>query len=173
MESKNGTLIIRHSGGWVEILVLIVVVVLLLLLAGWVALIEVRYQRLAGSFRRLMTGSGEADLEAALTDFVARMERLEQVTQEITQRVDAVQVRLPYHIQHVGVVRFNPFPDKGGDQSFAIAILDDHTDGAVITSLSSRTDTRIYAKPIVGGQSTYTLANEEKEAIARAMKPRV
>ncbi len=155
-----------------EILVLILLV-LLLLLAGWVALIELRYQRLASPFRMLMTGRGGADLEATLTDFVARMDRVEQTTQGMVQRVDAVEVQQPYHIQHVGVVRFNPFQDKGGDQSFVVAILDGHADGVVITSLSSRTDTRIYAKSVVGGQSTYTLNNEEKEAIARAMKPRV
>jgi len=155
----------------VEILVLILLV-LLLLLAGWVALIELRYQRLASPFRMLMTGRGGADLEATLIDFVARMDRVEQTTQGMVRRVDAVEVQQPYHVQHVGVVRFNPFQDKGGDQSFVVAILDGHADGAVITSLSSRTDTRIYAKSVVGGQSTYTLNNEEKEAIARAMKPR-
>ena len=74
--------------------------------------------------------------------------------------------------QHVGIVRFNPFSDKGGDQSFAIAILDDHADGIVLSSMQSRTDNRVYGKPVVGGQSTYTLGNEEREAIARAMKPR-
>ncbi len=158
-------------GGKVEILVLILLV-LVLILAVWVAFVEYRYQKLAGSFRLLMTGRGGADLEATLIDFVARMDRVEQLTHGMAQRVDAVEVQQPYHVQHVGVVRFNPFQDKGGDQSFVVAVLDAHADGAVITGLSSRTDTRIYAKPIVGGQSTYTLTNEEKEAIARAMKPR-
>ncbi len=152
---------------------LIVLFLLVILLLGWVAFVEYRYQKLARSFRLLMTGRGGADLEATLVDFVSRMDRVEQLTQEMVQRVTAVEVQQPYHVQNVGVVRFNPFPDKGGDQSFVVAILDAHADGAVITSLSSRTDTRIYAKPVVGGQSTYTLNNEEKEAIARAMKPRV
>ena len=154
-----------------EILGLLFLFLLVAILFGWVAFVEFRYQKLARSSRLLMTGRG-GDLEAALTDFVSRIERVEQVTQGTTQRVDALQARMPYLIQHVGVVRFNPFLDKGGDQSFVVAILDDHADGAVITSLSSRTDTRIYAKPVVSGQSTYTLNNEEKEAIARAMKPR-
>lgn len=155
-----------------EILLIAFVGLLLVFLAGWVAFIEYRYQKLASSFRLLMTGRGGADLEAALIDFVARMDRVEQLTNGLTQRVDALQVLQPYHIQHVGVVRFNPFPDKGGDQSFVVAILDGHADGAVINSLSSRTDTHIYAKPVIGGQSTYNLTSEEKEAIARAMKPR-
>ncbi len=77
--------------------------------------------------------------------------------------------RQPYLLQHIGVIRFNPFQDKGGDQSFVVAILDDHADGVVLTGLHSRVDSRVYAKPVVRGQSNYTLTGEEKEAIARAM----
>ena len=155
-----------------ETILVVILVLLAIVLFGWVAFVEYRYQKLASSFRLLLTGRGGADLEATLIDFVSRMDRVEQLTHGMAQRVDAVEVQLPYHMQHVGVVRFNPFPDKGGDQSFVVAILDAHADGAVITSLSSRVDTRIYAKPVIGGQSTYALTSEEKEAIARAMKPR-
>ncbi len=156
-----------------EIILVIILLLLVIVLFAWVAFVEYRYQKLASSFRLLMTGRGGADLEATLIDFVSRMDRVEQLTHGMAQRVDAVEVQQPYHLQHIGVVRFNPFQDKGGDQSFVVAILDAHSDGAVITSLSSRVDTRIYAKPVIGGQSTYTLTAEEKEAIARAMKPRV
>ncbi|MCL4396009.1 MAG: DUF4446 family protein [Chloroflexi bacterium] len=155
-----------------EIIVLAIVVLLLIFVVGWVAFVEYRYQKLAGSFRLLMTGRGGADLEATLIDFVSRMDRIEKMTQEAVQRMDRIEVKSPYLLQHLGVVRFNPFQDKGGDQSFVVAILDDHADGTVLTSIASRVDTRIYAKPVVGGQSTYNLTGEEKEAIARAMKPR-
>lgn len=154
-----------------EILV-VILLVLIFVLGGWIVFLEYRYQNLARSFRSLMTGRGGADLEATLLDFVARMDHVEQMTQAMENRVRGLETRLPYVIQHVGVVRFNPFADKGGDQSFVLAILDDHADGAVLNSLHTRTDVRVYAKPVVGGQSTYTLTAEEKEAIARAMKPR-
>jgi hypothetical protein len=156
----------------VETILLIFVVLLLIVLIGWVAFLEYRHQKLASRLGLLMTGRGGADLEATLLDFVSRMDRIEKMTQGMDQRVGGMEARVPYLVQHVGVVRFNPFQDKGGDQSFVVAILDNHTDGAVITSITSRVDTRIYAKPVVGGQSTYNLTNEEKEAIARAMKPR-
>jgi hypothetical protein len=155
----------------VEIL-LIVLFLLVIALVGWIAFLEFRYRQLANSFRALMTGRGGADLEATLLDFVARLNHGEQTIQAMDNRVTDLEVRLPYLVQHVGVVRFNPFADKGGDQSFVLAILDDHTDGVVLSSLHTRTDVRVYAKPVVGGQSTYTLTVEEKEAIARAMKPR-
>ena len=151
---------------------MIILMVLVLILGGWVAFLEYRYRQLASSFRLLMTGRGGADLEATLMDFVARMDHVERTTQGMDSRVAGLEVKLPYLVQHVGIVRFNPFADKGGDQSFVMAILDDHADGAVLSALHSRADVRVYAKPVVGGQSTYMLTTEEKDAIARAMKPR-
>ncbi|MEW5720804.1 MAG: DUF4446 family protein [Chloroflexota bacterium] len=145
---------------------------MVLALAGWIALLEWRHRQLANSFRLLMTGRGGSDLEATLLDFVTRLNHNEQLVQTMEHRVTDLEVKLPYLVQHIGVVRFNPFADKGGDQSFVLAILDNHADGVVLSSLHTRTDVRVYAKPVVGGQSTYTLTAEEKEAIARAMKPR-
>ena len=161
-----------HSGGFVEIIAVLIVAVLMFFLAGWVAFLEYRYQSLARSFRLLMTGRGGADLEATLMDYVARMDRVEQVVRAVHERSAQLEARQPFLLQHIGVVRFNPFPDKGGDQSFVVAFLDDRADGVVLSGLHSRSDSRVYAKPVVGGQSNYTLTGEEKEAIARAMGPR-
>jgi flagellar basal body-associated protein FliL len=133
-----------------EIIIIILLVLLVVALAAWVAYIEWRYRKLASLFRLLMTGRGGADLETTLLDFVSRMDRIEQTTQTTETRVASLEVKQPYLVQHVGVVRFNPFSDKGGDQSFVLAILDDHADGAVVSALHTRTDVRIYAKPIVG-----------------------
>ena len=77
-------------------------------------------------------------------------------------------------IHKVGVVRFNPFKDIGGDQSFALALLDGKNSGVVISSLHTREGTRIYSKPVIKGTSEkYALTDEEKAAIkaAVAIKP--
>lgn len=155
-----------------EIVLIVVLFVLVIVLLGWIAFLEWRHRQLANSLRLLMTGHSGADLETTLLDFVARLNHAEQITQTLDHRVTDLEIQQPYLVQHVGVVRFNPFADKGGDQSFVLAVLDDHADGVVLSSLHTRMDVRVYAKPVVGGQSTYTLTAEEKEAIARAMKPR-
>ncbi len=155
-----------------ETILIIVLFFLLVVLGAWVAFIEYRYQNLARSFRAIMTGRGGTDLEATLVDYVRRMDRVEQIVRAMEERAGSIEVQQPYLLQHVGVVRFNPFPDKGGDQSFVVAILDGHADGVVLSGLHSRADSRVYAKPVVGGQSTYMLTDEEKTAIARAMKPK-
>jgi hypothetical protein len=71
-------------------------------------------------------------------------------------------------LQRVGVVRFNPYHDTGGDYSFAVALLDASGNGVVLTGLYHRDRCRVYAKPVGGWESTYELIDEERQAIAEA-----
>jgi hypothetical protein len=70
--------------------------------------------------------------------------------------------------QKAGVVRYNPFQQVGGDQSFSVALLDGGNSGFVITSLFMKENNRIFVKPIKQGKSDYSLSDEEKTAISRA-----
>jgi hypothetical protein len=76
--------------------------------------------------------------------------------------------RLPFAVQQVGLVRFNAFSDTGGEMSFALALLDASGSGVVMSSLYGRAEARVYAKPIVAGQSTFPLSSEEMAAVAQA-----
>jgi hypothetical protein len=109
-----------------------------------------------------------ADLAAALERAVWRLD-------ELGKRVDGLHGRLPVveeqgrrAVQHVGVVRFNPFEDTGGNQSFALAMLDSKGDGVVVSSLHSRQATRLYLKQIAGGKCDTALSDEESEALRKA-----
>jgi len=73
-------------------------------------------------------------------------------------------------VQKIGIVRFNPFNEMGGNQSFVIAMLDDRNNGFVISSLFVKEGNRVYAKTVKDGKSDYLLSNEEIEAISRAIK---
>jgi len=68
------------------------------------------------------------------------------------------------------MVRFNPFLETGGDQSFAIALLDGNLDGIIITGLHTRETTRLYIKTVEKGKSRLELSKEEKEALSNALK---
>jgi hypothetical protein len=72
----------------------------------------------------------------------------------------------------VGLVRYNAFNDTGGDQSYALALLDDHGDGAIVNGLFHRTECRVYVKPVQEWKSTYSMSDEEAEAIRRAKEGR-
>lgn len=69
----------------------------------------------------------------------------------------------------VGMIRFNPFNDTGGDQSFCLAALDAHDNGFIISSIHARTGTRVYAKEIHDGKSKHNLSDEESIALKRAL----
>lgn len=73
-------------------------------------------------------------------------------------------------LRHWSLVRFNPFSDTGGEQSFALCLLNDHQDGLIITSLHGRGVTRFYVKKVSGGQAEQELSSEEKSALAQALK---
>ncbi|MFA6097522.1 MAG: DUF4446 family protein [Candidatus Paceibacterota bacterium] len=76
--------------------------------------------------------------------------------------------KLDLCIQKVGVVRFNPFAEVGGNQSFAIALLDKHLSGVIILSLYARDGVRVYSKALKDGKSEYRLSKEEEEAVKLA-----
>ncbi len=135
----------------------------------WVVTLEYRFLRMTRTLRMLFTGRTGVDLEQMLRAYLQRVDHTDKVLSDLATRTAQLERNAPANVRHVGVIRFNPFPDKGGDQSFAVALLDDHADGVVFTGLHSRGDSRIYAKPVVGGNSTYTLTEEEKEAISRAL----
>ena len=130
---------------------------------GWLAYLELRLRRVFG-------GKRAGDLEEVLRAVAKELRELDASREEIEKYLETVEKRLRRSVQHVGIVRFNPFEDAGGDQSFAIAVLDESKNGIVISSLYGRGMSRIYAKPLEKAASRYQLSEEEKRAIAEALK---
>ena len=87
-------------------------------------------------------------------------------------RLDGLENRMGQAINRVGLVRFNPFMDTGSDLSFSAALLKDHGDGLILTSLWGRDEVRLYAKPIEQRESRYVLSQEEKQALDMAKNAR-
>jgi uncharacterized protein DUF4446 len=141
----------------------LIVAVLALLAVMWLAL----WSRRRRGGRRSVDPTN-TDLEAVVESAMKRLD-------ELGRRVDGLGGRLPLveeqgkrAVQHVGIVRFNPFEDTGGNQSFALALLDSQRDGFVVSSLHSRQNTRIYLKAITAGRSETALSDEESEALRKA-----
>ncbi len=103
-----------------------------------------------------------------LKDILAHIGQIEKKIEQIFENLDIVRGMAEISIQKVGVVRFNPFKDMGGDQSFSIALLDSENNGLVISGIYSREGNRVYAKPVKNGESEYQLSSEEMEAIEKA-----
>jgi len=88
--------------------------------------------------------------------------------EELKKQVEKISQSSKASVQKVGMVRYNPFSNVGGDQSFSVALLDGDNNGVVITSLYSREGNRVYGKAVKSGASEYSLSNEEKKAIEKA-----
>lgn len=146
----------------------VVALVLALLALGGVVLMLARQQRLLGQYQHLMTGTTGGNLEAILNDHIAQVRETAAQVEAVDQLARRLEKSGYFSLQHLGVVRFNPFSDTGGDQSFAIALVDGHGNGVVLSSLHARGGTRVYAKPLQKWESSYSLTDEEKQAIALA-----
>lgn len=133
-------------------------------------IVLVRQGRLMRRYRTLLNGNDGQNMEALLLQQREAVEEIKQGQSVVLQRLAQVESDAKGHIQRVGVVRFNAFPDTGSDLSFAIALLDADDNGMVISSLYGRHESRTYAKPIQKGTSTYVLTEEEQQALAAARK---
>lgn len=152
------------SQGWLLGAALVGVV----LLAIWQGTTNLRLNRALRHYRSLARGAEGQPLDQLLQRVLDRHDLEAATLRELEARVEALGAASEGHLQNVGIVRYNAFDDTGGDQSFAIALLDNRGAGAVFNGLFHRTVCRVYAKPVQEWKSTYSLSDEELEAIRKA-----
>ncbi len=137
----------------------------------WLILGSFFLYRTIAHYQRLTGGVTKDNLGTVLEKILDKQEKEDKRIEDLVKTIERIEKDDQLHIQKVGLVRFNPFSETGGDQSFALAILDGHNTGMVISSLHSRDATRIYAKPIKQGKvEGYQFSKEEVEAISKACK---
>ncbi len=108
-------------------------------------------------------------LRAILEGQAGQIQRLERAVRSLHATDKRQEDSLRSTVRHVGLLRYDAFEDVGGRLSFSCALLDDHGTGAVLTSINGRQETRVYAKPVTSGTSSYNLSTEEQEAIRQAL----
>ncbi len=116
-------------------------------------------------FGRRAPGSDDLVREA-----VERLLKVEEEMGALEPRVKLLERIARVSVQKVGFLRFNPFEDTGGDQSFAVALLDWDNNGVIISSLYTREGVRTYAKEVSNGVAKNPLSEEEKEVLGQAMR---
>lgn len=116
-------------------------------------------------------GKDGKDLEEIMLKNVSDIRSLDAEIQELYNISNQVHKLALESIHKVGILRFNPFGDIGGDQSFSVVLLDGKNNGVVISSLHTKEGTRVYSKPIIKGEADkYPLTEEEKKVIKLATK---
>ena len=118
--------------------------------------------------KRFFIGKKAKDLEDTIIALEEDITLLKKSKENTEKELSIVNSKLKKSIRGLETIRFNPFPDQGSNQSFAIGMLNEDGDGVVLSSLYSRERMSIFAKPVKKGVSEFELTIEEKEALKKA-----
>jgi hypothetical protein len=134
-----------------------------LILAGVVIYLHIR-------LKKVLCGKSGLDIEDSLSTLAERIETIEGFRTESEKYLLDIERRVRRANQSVETIRFNAFGGgaNGGNESFATAILNEHGDGVVFSSIYSRERVSVFAKPVKAFVSEYEISEEEDQAIAGA-----
>lgn len=148
---------------------LLVLSILMVLLVFGFIVILINFVKINSKYKKFIKKLGNGNnIEEDLEKFMNKVDEVGKQNTQIINFCESLNEDLSKCIQKVGIVRYSAFKDTGSDLSFAVALLDDNNDGVVFNGIYSREMSNIYAKPVEGGNSKYTLSDEEVEAIKRA-----
>ncbi len=146
------------------------VVIFLLILGIWLMGVSVVLYKIFALFNKLTKGVGEVDLKKVLENVISKEELNEVKIADVVRRTTWLEEDGKNHVQKLGLVRFNPFKELGGDHSFSLAILNAEDSGIIVTSLHTRDRTRVYMKDIKNAKSSFELSDDEIKALKIAVK---
>lgn len=153
---------------WVERNLFIIFLVLLVLLLI-LAIRQASLQRRLKKYKTLLRTANGRDLEEILIEIVEKVHIFEKNVVNFEEHLTRNEIQADSHFQHWNLLRFQAFENTGGDQSFALAILDGSGNGFVLSSIFGREESRVYCKSVFNGKSSYALSKEEQAAINKAL----
>jgi len=143
---------------------------LLIAAAIWLALLSFYLYKVTSHYKKLAGFGKNLNLAQTLEKIIDEQREGSARIARIVERINQQEIVSSGHFQKYSLMRYNPFEDTGGDQSFIIVLLDGKNSGVVISSLHSRNGTRVYAKAINQGQPVANqFSKEEKEVIEKAI----
>lgn len=135
----------------------------------WLISLSIFFWRVLRHYNKLTKGVSEKSLKVILEEILKDVEISKKDIDYLKDYSLKLEKDGLLHIQKVGLLRFNPFKDTGGDQSFILSLVDGKDTGVVISGLYSRSGTRWYAKKVVEGKGVdYELSEEEKKSLKEA-----
>lgn len=150
---------------------LFIQVIALAIFFVWLIILTYLLFQMSHHYNMLTKDISRKTLTAFLEQITKELEINKKNIARISEQCDKIEKEGQLHIQKIGLLRFNPFKDTGGDQSFILALVDAQDTGVIISGLYSRSGTRWYAKKVVNGKGVeYELSEEERKALSIAQK---
>lgn len=137
--------------------------ILLVLIINWFWMVRTEKR-----LKIFFLGKKARNLEDNINILEEEVLKLKQAKTEILAELTLINKKLKKSIRGLETIRFNPFKDQGGTQSFAIGMQNEEGDGVVISSLYARERMSVFAKPIKNGKSVYELSDEEQEVLNKS-----
>lgn len=141
------------------------------LLVIWLGVLSLIIWQQNQFLKSLFPKSGSRDIRKKFEEIISTVEDFKIRLSDLDSQVEETKSQGLQHIQKVELLRFNPYNDTGGDQSFTVCLLDSQGSGVVVTSLHARSGTRVFGKGVkLGKSSRYQLSKEEELVIKKAME---
>ncbi len=135
----------------------------------WLLALTLFLWKALSHYNKLGQGLKEKNFKSLIENLLGDISIAKKDIDFLKAYCDKIQKDGLLHIQKIGLVRFNPFKDTGGDQSFILSLVDGNDTGVIISGLYARSGTRWYAKRVVKGKSLeHNLSDEEKKALKEA-----
>jgi hypothetical protein len=129
-----------------------------------------------GRMRRTYTILTAEDSGESFVEVVARktqeVEALRAEVERLSHELVDTRVDLADAIRHVSVIRYDAFGDMGGRMSFSTAMVDDHGNGIVLTTIHARSESRTYIRGLSNGVAEAQLSPEEEQAVNAVLRGR-
>lgn len=152
-----------------EPIISLALLVIVLMLFIWNIFLQKNIGKIHEKNAAFFSGNNIKNIDNLIINHSKSIKALDKDIQELYTISNQINLQAYRGLHKFAIIRFNPFKDVGGDQSFAIAMLNGKNNGLTISSLYTREGTRIYAKAIVNGEAEkYPLTEEEKQAIKKA-----
>jgi len=129
--------------------------------------------QLRNKYGQFLKGANAKNIEDTLKKYSKDVDQSLSQIDELAGFVAKLHKTQKFALSKVSLVRFNPFGDTGGDQSFCLAILDHNNIGYIISAVHARSGTRVYAKDIYNGESKHHMSKEETKALKEAMEQKL
>ncbi|MGB3346562.1 MAG: DUF4446 family protein [Candidatus Humimicrobiia bacterium] len=140
------------------------------LLIIWLIFNEIRFNKLRKKLELFIPEKSKGSVTDILWEYVKKSEKLGEKVNTLEKKQIETERKMLEALKFVEIVHYNAFSDIGGETSFSLSLLNGNGDGVVVSSLKSRTDARVYVKPILNGKSRIKLSNEEEMAIKKALQ---
>jgi len=152
-------------------IIIIALMAMSFLLFFWNIMLQASLNKFKKRNAEFFSGNKIKNVDELILEHSKNLKSLDKDIQELFNISNQINLLSFLGLHKTGIVRFNPFKEVGGDQSFAIALLNGKDNGIIISSLYTREGTRIYAKTIKNGKSEkHPLTQEEEQAIKIAMQ---